>query len=87
MLSYIQQEIEDVSIDGLKSLDLLRLLTIDDLLDGDLFTDNVSLREEATYKVLNYFTSELDGMAELVDQFNYDMLIDLVKIAEGYEAV
>ena len=83
MLSYIQQEIEDVSIDGLKSLDLLRLLTIDDLLDGDLFTDNLSLREEATYKVLHYFTSELDGMAELVDQFNYDMLIDLVKIAEG----
>ena len=62
---------------------LLKILTIDELLDGELFGDNEDMREEAKDKVTSFFTQELDGMAIVSDTFNYDQCMDLIKLTRA----
>lgn len=90
LLSFMQQEIELIGVDSIPATSLLKLLTIDDLLDGDLFgkgEEEDASREHAKRNVLSHFTQELDGMVEVNSSFNYDQCIDLINLVSTEEGV
>lgn len=85
LVSYMQHEMEMES-DNLTPLSKLRLLAIDELLDGQLFQveEQGDMRwNEMRQDVLTYFTEELDGMALVSSGFNYDQCMDLVKLMDA----
>lgn len=90
LLSYMQQEIEMFRVEAIPATALLKLLSIDTLLDGDLFgrgQEEDALREQARTKVICHFTQELDGMVEVSSAFNYDQCIDLISLVSTKEGV
>ena len=84
LLSYMQQEMEMES-EMLTPMSKLRLLIIDELLDGQLYQrqDNGDIQwRKARDDVLAYFTGGLDGMSMVSDRFNYDECLDLIKLVD-----
>lgn len=46
-----------------------------------MFGEEDEMREEISERVSGFFTAELDGMAIVSDNFNYDLCMDLIKLS------
>ena len=57
----------------------LRLLAVDGMLDNQLL-DQKATRKTFVMDVVQYFTTEIDGLALAQDQFNYDLFMDLFRV-------
>ena len=68
-----------VGAENMPALTALRLLTIDELLDGELFDEEPDQKENLRHRVIQYLTNDLDGMAMVSEAFNYDECLDLIK--------
>ena len=80
LISYMVQEVEMIGVDSLPVTDAFRLLTIDELLGGDLFHEEPEIKDRLTERVVGHLTKELDGMVVVSDTFNYDECLDLIKM-------
>ena len=68
-----------IGADNMPAQTALRLLTIDELLDGELFNEEPDQKENLRQRVIQYLTNDLDGMAMVSEDFNYDECLDLIK--------